>query len=195
MSMAGRDYEEPDFDKEWRSLVARLEDEEPAAGHDLPAADDGRTAGGDEGLGPDADEELGRISDEELDRLWLTDAPGPDQPADDDPASDDAHPSDGDLLWLPNPRVEPEELDEDDEGSYEPPEPPPLGWRESPPALVLCWIGAVCAPLYVLFVVLFWHNAPGYTILIAIGAFIGGVAGLIMSMPDHRDDDDDGAVV
>lgn len=178
---AGDDGDGPDFDKEWRSLVARLEAD------DLPddpfgTAEDGRPPGDADPLwdaGAPTDDGTGSDDrpDDELDRLWMPES------------------ADADRLWLPNVPAEPEELDEDDEGTYDPPEPPPLGWLESPPALVLCWIGAVCAPLYALFVVLFWHSAPGYTILIAVGAFIAGMAGLIMSMPDHRDDDDDGAVV
>lgn len=176
-------HDGPDFDKEWRSLVARLEaDDLPDDPFDDPSVgevdEDGPphvdTAGGDESRADDWTDHDFR-QDDELDRLWLSDPE--------------------DRQWLPSVPTMPEELDEDDEGSYDPPEPPPLGWLESPPALVLCWIGAVCAPLYALFVVLFWHGAPGYTILIAVGAFIAGMAGLIMSMPDHRDDDDDGAVV
>lgn len=192
MTMPDREFDEPDFEKEWLSLVARLEaDDSPPTLPDDPA-DLGPVGSAD----PDDDwsgfDETGDPGDDAA-----TDHPG----EDDTDLGEDAWPP-GDVLdrgsdfgFATNRQWTPDELSENDEDSFEPPEPPPLGWRDSPPILVLCWIGTVCAPLYALFVVLFWHNAPEFTILLAIVAFIAGVTGLIVSMPDHRDDSDDGAVV
>lgn len=176
MTERARDPGEPDFEEEWKSLVARLESDEMADG---PWPHDDEFAKRDDVDADTSDDDVSHENDATDWELW---SGGPD---DDAPAG---YGFATNRQWSPGGPT-------DDEESFIPPEPPPLGWLDSPPLLVLCWLGAICAPLYAVVVVLFWHGAPGFTILIAIVAFIAGVTGLIISMPDHRDSDDDGAVI
>lgn len=176
MTERARGSGEPDFEEEWKSLVARLESDEVA---DAPwPRDDDLSSGND--VDSDTSGDVKSHEDGATDwELWSG------EPDDDVPNV---------YGFATNRQWSPEGPDED-EDSFIPPEPPPLGWLESPPLLVLCWLGAICAPLYAVVVVLFWHGAPGFTVFIAIVVFIAGVTGLIMSMPDHRDSNDDGAVI
>ena len=61
-----------------------------------------------------------------------------------------------------------------------------------------CGLGVVGGPGYLLFVSLFLHMAVSATAaFIAVAAFVGGFATLIVKLGDRsrRDDDDDGAVL
>jgi hypothetical protein len=90
----------------------------------------------------------------------------------------------------PAERVEPADVD-DGEG-FIPPDLPPLPRAD----LVsrLAWAGVVGGPLFLLIAALFWRDLPELLLLVAVAAFVGGFAALVVRMPrDH--DDDDGAVV
>ena len=51
-------------------------------------------------------------------------------------------------------------------------------------------------PLFLLIAALFWRDLPQLLLLLAVAAFVGGFAVLVVRMPrDRADDDDDGAVV
>ena len=81
----------------------------------------------------------------------------------------------------------------DERDAFVPPDPPmPRGDVIS----TLAWAGVVVGPLFLLFSVMFWNDAPDMLKLGAVGAFIGGFVTLISRLPRHRDEDDgDGAVV
>lgn len=84
--------------------------------------------------------------------------------------------------------------DEDDEGGFVPEDLPSL--RNSEPAVVLSWVGAAGAPLFLVFATIFWRSVPMPLVLGAVAAFVAGVGYLLYRLPSHRDHDDgDGAVV
>jgi hypothetical protein len=80
-----------------------------------------------------------------------------------------------------------------DDERYHPPEPPPLPRGDM--VSRFAWGGVLGAPLFFLLAALFWHSAPTWLVMGAVAAFIAGFVTLVVRMPDHRDDDDDGAVV
>jgi hypothetical protein len=91
---------------------------------------------------------------------------------------------------------QPEEGPEDDIGKadeFVPPDPPPLPRGD----LIsrLAWAGVVIGPIFMLIAVLAWRTAPKMLVLIALGAFVAGFVTLVARMPNHRDDDGDGAIV
>ena len=78
-----------------------------------------------------------------------------------------------------------------DEG-YTPPEPPPLP-RPRDPVQKASWAGVIGGPtIIVLKSILGWG---GWLTWVGVAASVAGFATLIARMADHRDDDDDGAVV
>ncbi|HEX5535113.1 MAG TPA: hypothetical protein VFX33_15340 [Actinomycetales bacterium] len=81
----------------------------------------------------------------------------------------------------------------DDEERFVPPEPPPLPRGDT--VSRLAWAGVLGAPLFFLLAALFWHGAPTWLVVGAVGAFVAGFVTLIVRMPDRDDDGDDGAVV
>jgi hypothetical protein len=81
----------------------------------------------------------------------------------------------------------------DDEERFVPPEPPPLPRGDT--VSRLAWAGVLGAPLFFLIAALFWHGAPTWLVVGAVGAFVAGFVTLIVRMPDRDDDGDDGAVV
>jgi len=81
----------------------------------------------------------------------------------------------------------------DDEERFVPPEPPPLPRGDT--VSRLAWAGVLGAPLFFLMAALFWHGAPTWLVVGAVGAFVAGFVTLIVRMPDRDDDGDDGAVV
>lgn len=86
-----------------------------------------------------------------------------------------------------------ETQDHDDDGTYLPPEPPPLGVGD--PLVVLAWLGAVCGPIALMLIAMFWRSAPSTVMLGLVAIFIASVTFLIFRLPKTRDYDDDGAEV
>lgn len=85
--------------------------------------------------------------------------------------------------------------DEEDEPYVSAPLPPPA---KLDPIAKAAWVGVIGGPGYLLVVSLFLHMAVSATAaFIAVGAFVGGFATLIVRLGDRsqRDDDDDGAVL
>ena len=111
--------------------------------------------------------------------------PGPpaDAGADEEPATDPGH------LGGPRDYSPPDEEDDD----FEPEDPPSLAGAE--PLLVLAWLGAVGGPLSLLLAAFFWQSAPLVLVLGVVAIFVASAVYLVMRLPQHRDDDDDGAVV
>lgn len=85
------------------------------------------------------------------------------------------------------------EADDDEEG-FVPEELPSL--RNSDPAIMMSWIGAAGAPLFLVFSAIFWRQIPTLLVMAVIVAFIAGTGYLLYRLPNHRDHDSgDGAVV
>jgi hypothetical protein len=85
--------------------------------------------------------------------------------------------------------------DEEDEPYVPVPLPPPAKLDSITKA---AWVGVIGGPGYLLVVSLFLHMTVSATAaFVAVAAFVGGFATLIVKLGDHsrRDDDDDGAVL
>ncbi|WP_395573650.1 hypothetical protein [Streptomyces sp. BK79] len=193
-----------DEDAAWAAIVAGYGDEppdppgakpfksvedlallEPETNDDRPGADDDK---------PSADKSAADKS--------AADKPSADRSAADRPAS--APPLGGSVAFAPGvgPRdhtlAEPsdDDLGEDDEGHFVPPEPPPL--PESDPTAKFAWLGVLGGPVLLLLAVVLGWDMTWWLQTVSIGGFLGGVATLVMRMRTGDEDDDDpgrGAVV
>jgi hypothetical protein len=89
-----------------------------------------------------------------------------------------------------------DDFDEDDEGHFVPPEPPPLPTADT--TAKFGWLGVVGGPLLLLLAVLLGWDMTWWLTTLGIGGFLGGFATLVMRMRTDDDEDDDpgrGAVV
>lgn len=82
---------------------------------------------------------------------------------------------------------------DDEEDTYQPPEPPALGVGD--PLVVLAWLGAVGGPIVLMLIAMFWRSASTTVMLGIVAIFIASVTFLIFRLPKTRDHDDDGAEV
>ncbi|MFI0741276.1 hypothetical protein ACH4PU_24835 [Streptomyces sp. NPDC021100] len=91
----------------------------------------------------------------------------------------------------------PEPVDEDDdEGHFIPPEPPPLPTGDVTSRFA--WIAVLGGPLLLLIMVLLRQELTWWITTLGIGGFLGGFATLVLRMRDGDEDEDDpgrGAVV
>ncbi|CAL2063003.1 conserved protein of unknown function [Streptomyces murinus] len=88
------------------------------------------------------------------------------------------------------------DFDEDDEGHFVPPEPPPLDTGDT--TSKFAWLGVVGGPILLLVAVLLGWDMTWWLTTLGIGGFLGGFATLVARMRTDEDDDDDpgrGAVV
>lgn len=85
--------------------------------------------------------------------------------------------------WRP---AEPSD-DEDDEGHFVPPEPPPLPKGDT--VSRAAWAAVLGGPLLLVLTVLFQQDVTWWITTLGIGGFLGGFATLVTRL---RDDDDDG---
>jgi hypothetical protein len=88
--------------------------------------------------------------------------------------------------------------DDDDEGHFEPPEPPPL--PETDVTTKFAWLAVLGGPLLVFAFILLQQELPWWAVAVGIGGFLGGFATLVARMRPGGDEDDDdlpggGAVV
>lgn len=83
--------------------------------------------------------------------------------------------------------------EEDDEGHYVPPVPPPLPSGDA--VTRGAWLALIGGPLYLLLTVILGWEVPGWAAFTAVAAFIGGFVALVLRMGDDPRDTDDGAVV
>ncbi|MCH0566409.1 MULTISPECIES: hypothetical protein [unclassified Streptomyces] len=89
-----------------------------------------------------------------------------------------------------------DDLDEDDEGHFVPPEPPPL--PESDTTARFAWLGVIGGPVLLLLAVLLGWDMTWWLTTLCVGGFLGGFATLVMRMRTDDDGTDDpgrGAVV
>ncbi|MEU9209988.1 hypothetical protein AB0D27_19025 [Streptomyces sp. NPDC048415] len=89
-----------------------------------------------------------------------------------------------------------EDFDEDDEGHFVPPEPPPLPAADT--TAKFAWLGVIGGPILLLLAVLLGWDMTWWLATLSIGGFLGGFATLVMRMKTDDEDGDDpgrGAVV
>ncbi|MFK0138052.1 hypothetical protein [Streptomyces murinus] len=94
------------------------------------------------------------------------------------------------------PEASEDDFDEDDEGHFVPPEPPPLDTGDT--TSKFAWLGVVGGPILLLVAVLLGWDMTWWLTTLGIGGFLGGFATLVARMRTDEDDDDDpgrGAVV
>ncbi|WP_053754053.1 hypothetical protein [Streptomyces sp. MMG1533] len=81
--------------------------------------------------------------------------------------------------------------EDDDEGGFVPPEPPPLPAADA--TAKFAWLGLLGGPVLLLLAVLLGWDMTWWLSTLGIGGFLGGCATLVMRMrPDDEDDDDPG---
>ncbi|MEU4489329.1 hypothetical protein [Streptomyces purpurascens] len=89
-----------------------------------------------------------------------------------------------------------EDFDEDDEGHFVPPEPPPLPAADV--TAKFAWLGVLGGPVLLLLAVVLGWEMTWWLATAGIGGFLGGFATLVMRMRTDDEDDEDpgrGAVV
>lgn len=89
-----------------------------------------------------------------------------------------------------------DDFDEDDDGHFVPPEPPPLPTADT--TAKFAWLGVVGGPVLLLLAVLLGWDMTWWLTTLGIGGFLGGFATLVTRMRTDDDEDDDpgrGAVV
>ncbi|GAA2727925.1 hypothetical protein [Streptomyces nogalater] len=89
-----------------------------------------------------------------------------------------------------------DDFDEDDEGHFVPPEPPPLPTADT--TARFAWLGVVGGPVLLLAAVLLRWDMTWWLATLGIGGFLGGFVTLVARMRTGDEEDDDpgrGAVV
>lgn len=89
-----------------------------------------------------------------------------------------------------------DDFDEDDEGHFVPPEPPPLPAADT--TAKFAWLGVVGGPVLLLLAVLLGWDMTWWLTTLGIGGFLGGFVTLVTRMKTDDDEDGDpgrGAVV
>ncbi|MFS4095459.1 hypothetical protein [Streptomyces sp. AF1A] len=89
-----------------------------------------------------------------------------------------------------------DDFDEDDEGHFVPPEPPPLPTADT--TAKFAWLGVTGGPVLLLLAVLLGWDMTWWLATLAVGGFVGGFVTLVTRMRTDDDGDDDpgrGAVV
>ncbi|MFG2473347.1 hypothetical protein [Streptomyces fagopyri] len=84
-----------------------------------------------------------------------------------------------------------EDFDEDDEGHFVPPEPPPLPAADT--TAKFAWLAVIGGPVVLLLAVLLGWDMTWWLATVGIGGFLGGFATLVVRMnPDDEDEGDPG---
>ena len=89
-----------------------------------------------------------------------------------------------------------DDFDDDDEGHFVPPEPPPLPTGDT--TAKFAWLGVVGGPILLLLAVLLGWEMTWWLTTLGVGGFLGGFATLVARMRTDDEDGDDpgrGAVV
>ncbi|MBQ1124691.1 hypothetical protein [Streptomyces sp. B15] len=172
----------PEEEAAWAAIVAAY-GEEPAESAESGGGDGGGDGGAD-GVSGDAGDDAG-----EPDGDMLT-KPRPAADAEPPTRSFTVYaPGAGPRDWQPAP--DPEEKSDgeaDDEGHFEPPEPPPL--PETDTTTKFAWLAALGGPLLLIGTVLLQADMEWWIVTLGVGGFLGGFATLVTRMRDGRDDDD-----
>ncbi|MEU7486249.1 hypothetical protein [Streptomyces sp. NPDC042319] len=80
-----------------------------------------------------------------------------------------------------------DDLDEDDEGHFTPPEPPPL--PQADVTTKFAWIALLGGPLLLILVLVFQQPVTWWITTLGIGGFLGGFVTLVARMKDDDDED------
>lgn len=83
-----------------------------------------------------------------------------------------------------------DDFDEDDEGHFVPPEPPPLPAADA--TAKFAWLAVVGGPILLLLAVVLSWDMTWWLTTLGIGGFLGGFATLVMRMRADDEDDDPG---
>jgi hypothetical protein len=78
--------------------------------------------------------------------------------------------------------------EDDDEGHFVPPEPPPLPQPDT--TAKFAWLAVLGGPLLLIFMVVFQQELTWWIATLGVGGFLGGFATLVARMRDGRDEDD-----
>ncbi|MET7700141.1 hypothetical protein [Streptomyces sp. NPDC005485] len=95
-----------------------------------------------------------------------------------------------------SPEPSEEDFDDEDEGHFVPPEPPPLPAADA--TAKFAWLAVIGGPLLLLLAVLLSWDMTWWLATVGIGGFLGGFATLVMRMKGDDEGEDDpgrGAVV
>ncbi|MFG3122823.1 hypothetical protein ACGFYO_12530 [Streptomyces sp. NPDC048201] len=192
----GRDPDEPgtpfDEDAAWRAIVAGYGDEPPDPPGSRPFRSIVDLALPEKDVEPDED-----ADDEEEDQAEAAEGSAA-KPA-------PVRPLGSSVVFAPGvgPRdhspAEPDDEgtgDDDGEGHFVPPEPPPLPVADT--TAKFAWLGVVGGPILLLLAVLLGWEMTWWLATLAIGGFLGGFVTLVTRMRTDDDGDDDpgrGAVV
>ncbi|MER6383109.1 hypothetical protein [Streptomyces sp. NPDC001250] len=122
--------------------------------------------------------------------------PEPEKDAESDPGKAPVRPLGSSVRFAPGvgprdytaPEPAEDDFDEDDEGHFVPPEPPPLPTADT--TAKFAWLGVVGGPILLLLAVLLGWEMTWWLTTLGIGGFLGGFATLVMRM--RTDDDEDG---
>jgi hypothetical protein len=83
-----------------------------------------------------------------------------------------------------------DDFDDDDEGHFVPPEPPPLPTGDT--TARFAWLGVVGGPVLLLLAVLLGWDMTWWLATLGIGGFLGGFVTLVTRMNDEDEDGDPG---
>ncbi|MEU0197592.1 MULTISPECIES: hypothetical protein [unclassified Streptomyces] len=128
----------------------------------------------------------------------------PEGPEVKEPGEKPARPLGGSVSFAPGvgprdystPEPTEDDFDEDDEGHFVPPEPPPLPTADV--TAKFAWLGVLGGPVLLLLAVLLGWDMTWWLATLGIGGFVGGFATLVTRMRTDDEEDDDpgrGAVV
>jgi hypothetical protein len=152
-------------------------------------------------------EDLALLETETNDEPTTTETqPKKDEPKKDAPKQDEnpAKPLGGSVAFAPGvgprdysaPEPSEEDFEEDDEGHFVPPEPPPLPTADTTSRFA--WLGVLGGPVLLLVAVLLGWEMTWWLATAGIGGFLGGFVTLVTRMRADDEDDEDpgrGAVV
>ncbi|PWI43373.1 hypothetical protein [Streptomyces sp. ICBB 8177] len=100
------------------------------------------------------------------------------------------------VVRAPAPGPRDYEADDEDEGHFVPPEPPPL--PQADVTTKFAWLAVVGGPVLLVLYVLLQQPVPWWAMVVGVGGFLGGFGTLVARMRDRDEEDDDphgGAVV
>jgi hypothetical protein len=129
---------------------------------------------------------------------------GQDRGRDDEANDEPARPLGSSVSFAPgvgprdytSPEPSEDDFDEDDEGHFVPPEPPPLPTADT--TAKFAWLGVIGGPILLLLAVLFGWDMTWWLATLGVGGFLGGCVTLVVRMKTDDEEDDDpgrGAVV
>ncbi|MEU9183568.1 hypothetical protein AB0D14_03160 [Streptomyces sp. NPDC048484] len=200
----------PSFDETaaWEAIVAGYGDEPPdppgakpfKSVEDLALLEPETNGSGGPG---DSDTKTAATPKGAKDRKGGTDATDPEATAAaeaaDEPADGKPKPLGSSVAFAPGvagprdyPAAEPaeEDFDEDDEGHFVPPEPPPLPAADT--TSKFAWLGVIGGPVLLLLAVLLGWEMTWWLATLGIGGFLGGFTTLVGRMRGDDEDDDPG---